>query len=282
MKKTFHIIGAGKVGQTLARLLHANGHYRPVQICGGHQAALLADRCDGEIVPHPGQLSAADIILLTTPDNAIAATAKELAELPWLNADTLVVHCSGAKSIAALAPLAERGVQTGSLHPVFAFADVDTAVAALPGNLCALEADSRSMAALQQLAADLALRSFPLASEHKARYHAALSAASNFSVTLAAYAQALLSPLALPETLSRELVAGLMQQSLHNLTALPPQQALTGPIVRGDDSTVAAHLSALSADEQHAYRTWALQTLVLADARLQRDAATRLAALLNN
>lgn len=281
MKKTFHIVGAGRVGQTLARLLQSSGSWQLAQVCGGHQAALLADCCGGEIVPHISRLSAADAVWLTTPDDAIAETAAVLAGLPWLGSHTLVLHCSGAKSVAELAPLAARGVRTGSLHPVFAFADAEAAVAALPGSLCALEADgSETMTALQELATVLGLRAFEMPSEHKARYHAALSAASNFSVTLAAYAQALLRPLQLPQPLARELVAGLMQQSVNNLAAMPPAQALTGPIVRGDSGTVAAHLAGLNADEQAQYRAWALPTLALARSRLDEAAATQLAALL--
>ena len=282
MKKTFHIVGAGKVGQTLARRLQSSGRWQLAQVCGGHQAALLADCCGGEIVPHISRLSAADVVWLTTPDDAIADAAAAVAQLPWLSKDTLVLHCSGAKSVVGLAPLSARGVLTGSLHPVFAFADVEAAVAALQGHLCALEAaNGETMAALQDLAADLGLRAFAMPSEHKARYHAALSAASNFSVALAAYAQNLLQPLQLPEPLSRELVAGLMQQSVNNLTALPPAQALTGPIVRGDVGTVAAHLAGMDGDEQAQYRAWAQATLALARTRLSADAAAQLAVLLN-
>ncbi|UOO82131.1 DUF2520 domain-containing protein [Uruburuella testudinis] len=279
MKKTFHIVGAGKVGQTLAQLLHRQGA-RLVAVSGGRDAAVLADRCGGVFVPHIAALPPAEMILITPPDNVIAEVAAELAVLPWLSGETLAVHCSGAKSVAVLASLAARGVRTGSLHPVFAFADVQAAVAALPGQLCALEAEPAAMDDLREIAAALGLRAFTLPSASKARYHAALSAASNFSVVLAAFAQQLLQPLALPEALSRELVSALMRQSVDNLAALTPAQALTGPIVRGDDSTVAAHLAALDAAERAQYCTWALAALALAAGRVDEAAAERLAALL--
>ncbi|MDO5639471.1 MAG: DUF2520 domain-containing protein [Neisseria sp.] len=283
MKKTFHIVGAGRVGQTLARHLQVGGGWQLAQICGGHQAALLADHCGGEIVPCLSRLSAADVVWLTTPDSVIAGVAQAMAALPWLTPDTLVLHCSGAQSAAVLAPLAERGVLTGSLHPVLAFADVETALAALPGSLCALEAgQDAAMPVLHALAEALGMQAFEMPSEHKARYHAALSAASNFSVALAAFAQTLLQPLTLPETLSRQLVAGLMRQSVANLSLLPPELALTGPIVRGDDGTVAAHLAVLNDKERAQYCAWAtpVLALALASGRLDPAAAARLAALL--
>ncbi|WP_245911086.1 DUF2520 domain-containing protein [Neisseria iguanae] len=87
---------------------------------------------------------------------------------------------------------------------VFAFSDAEHSVANLAGNLCAVEAGhAYAVEILQQLAEALGLTAFAMPSEYKACYHAALSAASNFSVTLAEFAQNLLKPLALPETLSR-------------------------------------------------------------------------------
>ena len=59
-----------------------------------------------------------------------------------------------------------------------------------------------------------------------------------------------------------------MQQNLSQLANLPPQQALTGPIVRGDAATVAAHLKVLSASEQPLYRVLGMETARLAQARV--------------
>ena len=99
-------------------------------------------------------------------------------------------------------------------------------------------------------------------------------------MALAAYAQNLLQPLALPEALSRELVVNLMRQSVDNVAAMPPAAALTGPIVRGDEGTVAAHLAALSAAEREAYGAWAQQTLALAAERLDEEARARVGEVL--
>ena len=275
MQKTFHIIGAGKVGHTLALLLQQQG-WKLAAVVSRSGRALWADCCGGRMVPCIADLPRADVLIISTPDDAIAAAAQEAAALPWLHGGVLALHLSGAKSAAALDALAACGVRTGSLHPVFAFADVETAVRTLPGQLCALEApDAAALAGLREVAAALGLRAFEMPSEQKARYHAALSAASNFSVALAAYAQNLLQPLALPEALSRELVVNLMRQSVDNVAAMPPAAVLTGPIVRGDEGTVAAHLAALSAAEREAYGAWARQTLVLAAARLDEGVYAR-------
>lgn len=280
MKKIFHIVGAGSVGQTFAALLSRHPDWQLSHIISNSLppnafgATVLADMTD---------LPPADVVIIATPDNAIEATAERLAREVELSPQTLVLHLSGAQTIQVLQAVTAQGALAGSLHPVFAFANVEHSVAHLAGNLCAIEAEqAQAVEILQQLANALGLTAFVMPSEYKARYHAALSAASNFSVALAAFAQNLLVPLALPETLSRRLIGSLMQQSIDNLGSLPPLQALTGPIVRGDDSTVAAHLAAMTAEEQAAYRVWAQMTLNLAAARLDKQSVEKVQAVLNS
>ncbi|WP_165006956.1 Rossmann-like and DUF2520 domain-containing protein [Neisseria yangbaofengii] len=280
MKKIFHIVGAGRVGQTFAALLSRHPDWQLSHIVSSSLppnafgATVLADMAD---------LPPADVVVIATPDNAIEATAERLAHKVELSPQTVVLHLSGAKTIQVLQAVTERGALAGSLHPVFAFADAERSVAHLAGNLCAIEAEQpQAVEILQQLAGALGLTAFAMPSEYKARYHAALSAASNFSVTLAAFAQNLLAPLVLPEALSRRLVGSLMQQSIDNLSKLPPLQALTGPIVRGDDGTVAAHLAAMTAEERAAYRVWAQATLNLAAARLDRQSVEKVQAALDS
>ncbi len=273
MKKSFHIIGLGRVGQTFATVIPQSGRWRLACAVSRSGGGVREDNAICPIVPRIGLLPRADAVLVCTPDNAIEEAAAELARLPWLSAQTLVVHFSGAKTIGALNAVVKCGATIGSLHPVFAFADVAQSVRLLRGNLCSLEADgAAAMAVLHDLADAAGLRAFEIPSAQKARYHAALSAASNFSVTLAAFAQDLLRPLNLPEPLARDLVCNLLRQSVENLSHLPPVQALTGPVVRGDDSTVAAHLAALDADERRLYRMFALSTLALAAPRLGTEA----------
>ena len=278
MKKICHIIGAGKVGQTFAWLLSEQEGWQLSHIVS---SKLPKNAFGAEILADIADLPPANVMIIATPDNAIEAVAEKMAQNTAVDSQTLVLHLSGAKTTAALAAVRQRGAMVGSLHPVFAFADVAHAAAHLRGHVCALEAEQpQALAVLQQLAEALGLQAFVLPSEYKARYHAALSAASNFSVALAAYAQNLLAPLDLPEALSRQLVCGLLQQSVDNLEHLPPVQALTGPIVRGDDRTVAAHLSALNAAEQVRYHGWALATLDLAAARLSAEAVAKMQTVL--
>ena len=82
------------------------------------------------------------------------------------------------------------------------------------------------------------------------------------------------------QAMRRELVASLMRQNADNLLRQTPAEALTGPIVRGDAATVAAHLAAMTASERAVYQSWAKETLALAQARVPADTVARLQALL--
>ena len=88
--------------------------------------------------------------------------------------------------------------------------------------------------------------------------------ASNYLVTLTALAESTLGEAGLSPVEARALLAPLMRQSLDNALTLSPAVALTGPIVRGDAQTVAAHLAALLEPTRSLYRALGRATLTLA------------------
>ena len=267
----FHIVGAGKVAQTLATLWQHSGRYCLHGVWSRNPASaqqLLERVAGGQYCADIHTLPEADIVVVGVKDDAIEAMDAMLANLPWLSAQTTVLHFSGAHSSRIFRQLLRKGVSLGSLHPVYAFAEVTTALAQLRGHFCAVEGDASALPLLHDLAATAGLQPFAIAAQDKSRYHAALSVSANYLVTLNAYARSILINTGLPETVAAVLVHSLMQQNLNQLADLPPQQALTGPIVRGDAATVAAHLKVLSASEQPLYRVLGMETARLAQARV--------------
>ncbi|WP_024303789.1 Rossmann-like and DUF2520 domain-containing protein [Pseudogulbenkiania sp. MAI-1] len=277
------IIGAGRLGRTLGRLARDAGYTVVDVLC--RDAVHARDAAGfigaGRAVSQLTQLAPAELYLLAVPDAAIADTAHALAEVGVLPAGALVFHASGAGEASLLAPLAECGVRIGSLHPAFSFAEPARAVTGFGGTLCALEGEESVCSELERLAEALGGRPFRLAPGGKAAYHAALSMASNYLVTLNALALQVAAGAGIDAAVASQLVGGLMRQTLDNTLALGPAAALTGPIVRGDAGTVARHLTAigdaLCAD---AYRAMGRATLRLAGERLDEAAREKLAGLL--
>ncbi len=82
-----------------------------------------------------------------------------------------------------------------------------------------------------------------VAPEDRAAYHAAASIASNFVVTLEAAAERL----AATAGVDRAALAPLVRAAVDTWAELGPERALTGPIARGDEGTVARQREAVLA-----------------------------------
>ena len=279
-------IGAGRVGTALATALASAGY--PVVAVASRSfvsARLLAERVDGaEAFESPADVVArADLVFLTTPDDAIRSTVDALH---WC-AGGAVVHTSGVESREILSAAYEAGADTGSLHPLQTFADREPALSNLPGSVFAVEAEEPLRGVLLAMVEALHGTPIELAAEDKALYHASAVLASNYVVTLMKLASDLWLRFGWEREASVRALLPLLRGAVNNLEALGVPAALTGPVARGDIDTVRRHLDALEAsapDALPSYRELALQTVPVALARggLSDDGARDLRRLLND
>ena len=191
---------------------------------GGAIRARLVERglgvTDGR-VPEPG----AELVLLCVPDTAIAEVAAGVPVGPW------IAHVSGATRLTALEPHRLRF----SVHPLQTLTR-ERGPEQLDGAWAAIGAESpEARAHARWLAEALGLRPFEVAEADRALYHAAGAFGGNYLVTLHAIATRLLREVDAPP----EAIVPLMTRTIEN------GFDLTGPIARGDWSTVEAHLAAL-------------------------------------
>jgi predicted short-subunit dehydrogenase-like oxidoreductase (DUF2520 family) len=177
--------------------------------------------------------------LLAVPDTAIGEVAEAIADaVPPLR---LVGHTSGATGLDALAPCAGAGAATFSLHPLQTVPAPDTDLTAAP---CAVSGSSPEADQFAHgLAERLGMRPFAVSEERRAAYHAAAAIASNFLVALEESATELLGRAGVED--ARELLVPLVLRTAANW-AEDGAEALTGPIARGDEETVARHREALA------------------------------------
>lgn len=268
-------IGAGVVGTTLAASLGAAGY--PVVAAASRRLASaqrLASQVPGCSACAEAQpvADAAQLVFITTPDNAIVSVAGAVRWRPG----QMVVHTSGAHSLDVLEAAAAQGALTGSFHPLQSFADVREAVASLPGTTFALEGEGELLCVLQELAEALGGRWLHVGPQDKALYHAAAVLVSNYTVALMQAASDLWAAWgARPQ----EAVAALMpllRGTVRNIDRLGLPQALTGPIARGDTETVRWHLEALRERAPSLlplYARLGLETIPIAQAKGDIDAA---------
>lgn len=201
MIETVRVIGAGRVGSAMS--------------------ARLSERGVGP--PDEGQ---ADVVLLCVPDRAIAAAARTVEPGPWVG------HVSGATPLAALGPHERRF----SLHPLQTFTQA-RGPEQLDGAWAAVTAETDDAAQVATALAELlGLRTFALADDRRALYHAGAAFVSSYVVTLHRAAERLFALAGAPP----EALAPLLQRTIEN------GFQMTGPIVRGDRATIDAHLEALA------------------------------------
>ena len=283
------IIGLGRVGLALAVLLQRSGN-RSLRLYDRNPEKLTAAGRwfsgsaaeDVVVVDSPVEAIAGGdgvgLVFLAVQDRFLAPLAASLAADPKLDfAEVKIAHLSGSLTAAAvLAPLADRGAVIFSLHPLQSLADVEGAVKGLAGSWFTFEGDERGAAAAREIVADLGGRLVPLKAEDKPLYHAAAVVASNFFIALEDFAIRLMSGIGVDAESARQMLLPLIHGSFENLERQDPLAALTGPIVRGDDATIAAHLKVLQEkfpEELETYRQLARLNLELARRRGEVDHA---------
>ncbi len=237
-------IGAGTVGTALAVRLAEKGY--PVVAVASRtfaSAERLAVQVPGCMAVKTGQevVEAAELIFITTPDDAIDQTASELNWRPG----KCVVHCSGAHSTDVLAEAKRAGASTGAFHPLQTFANVKYAIQNMPGSTFGIEGEEPLLSVLKEMAAALGGTPQVLRPEDKVLYHASAVIASNYLVTLVKVATDLWVDFGATREEAIKSLMPLIYGTLTNIQNVGIPNCLTGPIARGDAGTIQKHLDAL-------------------------------------
>jgi len=259
------IAGAGRVARALALAL-APRSAAPVLLWGRSPGRVrdAAAETGGAAAASCAALAAAcDLIIVAVADDAVGPVAAELARALPPGADPFVCHVSGRSGAALLAPLGDAGAAVAAVHPAMTFTgDPAQEVARMAGARFAISApDGEALAEARALVGFLGGVAVEIAEAQRPLYHAALCHAANHLVTLMAGASHALRVAGVDEP--GALLAPLVRAALENSLARG-FDALSGPLLRGDDATIRGHLAALAAyapDLLPAYRAMARATL---------------------
>lgn len=263
------IVGAGRVGTAVAVLMQRAGH-TVIAVSGrGPTRDRVSRHLPSVPVREPAEVArAADLIMVTVPDDVIAPMVASVATQDGFHAGQWVAHMSGATGLDVLDPAREVGAHRLSVHPFQTFPDVSHAIDHLPGSTFAISADDdEGSVVAERVADDLLGDSFRLDEDVRPLYHAAAVFASNYLVALSSTAADLLRAVGVRDPVRT--LSPLQQASLANVEAMGPLRALTGPAARGDAGTIERNLSALAT---HAPET---VPAYVALARLTLDMAVR-------
>jgi predicted short-subunit dehydrogenase-like oxidoreductase (DUF2520 family) len=218
------VVGPGRAGGSFAEALVSSG-WRLDGVFG--RGVALDDVAVGT-----------DVVIIATPDRTIGDVARAIRPV----AETVVVHLSGACGLDVLAPHLRRA----SVHALMTLPDAHRGAARLRGGWFAVAGDQTAFDLVEALDG----RSFLVADDDRARYHAAAAVASNHLVVVLGQVERLAASVNVPFAAFLPLI----RASVDNVEALGAARALTGPAARGDDETIERHLRALDESERPLYR----------------------------
>ena len=258
------IVGGGKVGCSLADYLKANGSLCGITASSPAHCEQLAARYQLPVMTNAKLVTEAEVILLTVPDRLVEAVANTLANTCSSTVQGKVfLHVSGSLGLEPLADLAESGANVGSMHPLQSFAaNVKTA---LEGVYMAIDGDAVAQAKAKEIALSLGGNPFYVPAKERAAYHAAACICSNYAVTVETLAQHLMARWTGSEEAAWAALKPLFKGTADNLLRTDnAEKVLTGPIGRGDGTTLVKHLAVLPTELVPLYCSLGRETIAVA------------------
>ncbi len=274
------VVGTGRAGSVLGAALHRAGHRVVAAYAVSDLSRLRAEALLPEtpLLPLPDVVDSADLILMTVPDDVLAEVVAGLVDTGHIRPGQLFAHASGRHGVDVLARATEAGALPLALHPVMTFTGTSVDLDRLSGCPFGVTAPLVLRPIAEALVVEMGGEPVWVAEDNRALYHAALAHGSNHLVTLVSQSLELLDSTGVQDP--ARLIGPLLLATLDNALRLR-DQALTGPVVRGDADTVAAHVRSIEEVSPETARTYvelarATADRALATGSLRADAAVRL------
>jgi len=246
IKKGIIIIGAGKVGAKLAVALFHEGYNISAVINKPYNLALkLGSEVNaGTVSENLDDIPAINkIVFVCVEDSKIRYIAEYLAQLKNIKKSDFIVHTSGVLTVEALKPLKNKGCQVGGFHPMQTFPDISYSSRGFRNIYIGLEGDEKVVTLLRSIAQSLGCKTVHLKSQNKVPYHLGGVFASNFFVCLLYMIKNFYEKAGISEKDSLELLEPIILQTLSNVKKKGIIDSLSGPLTRGDATSIDKHLN---------------------------------------
>lgn len=241
------IVGAGSLATFLAVALRESG-YLVTEIISRNlpqsrrHARVLASKVGARAATGGTAALDSELLWFCVPDRAIREAASSLAARIKGKA-RFAFHSSGALLSRELEALRKSGAAIASVHPLMTFVPgTRPSLADVP---FALEGDATATRLARWIVRDLGGESFTLAAPRKAAYHAWATFTSPLWLAFLVTLEGAACGAGFTRVDARRKSMPIIRQTLENYSQLGPEHSFSGPIIRGDASTVAKHLAVL-------------------------------------
>lgn len=255
------IIGAGRLGTTLASVLSINPDtdlnvryiasrteeslMKAKKIIGRHGREIMFTR---DIVEG---IKDCNIVFICTPDDEIEKVCNQIAKnnVSGLKGKYFI-HFSGSKQLEVLNNVKILGANVASIHPMKSFASITDSIRTIGGTVYGVTFEKKNVSGKSPKTRSLILNivkslggtTVEVKNDDKPLYHAAACIASNYLVSLVNYAVEINEKIGIKSEDSLKGLMGLIEGTINNIKKLGTKKALTGPIARGDTGTIKEHI----------------------------------------
>ena len=258
-KPKVSIVGAGNVGSALAfclgnqnysvELISRNKEQATNRISNALLATGLKHPSSLKIRDYPASFEQTDLVLLCVPDSAIGPTCESLAKK--FSGKEIVAHCSGALESSVLDSAKQRGCLTASAHPFNTFPNLNNSLEVLAdehNSYLYCEGDEAALSKIVAIFKQVGFTTTIIEAQSKILYHAACVFASNYLTVLMDMSLQTAQAAKIDQREFLTACQPIIKATLGNLDTQSTETALSGPLARGDMSTVNQHIKALSSE----------------------------------
>lgn len=261
------IIGAGRVGCSIGKYLRTKdielAGYYDVDSAAAKEAAEFTRTESFDSLKQLADQS--QIIFITTPDSFIIPVWEQLKELSLTN--QIICHCSGALSSDSFSGRESMSVSCCSIHPMLPFSNKFSSYQQLEHAFFTVEGHPHAVQVITDLLTSYGNEVCRIDAAAKPEYHAAASILSNQVIAVLDTGYRLLEDCGFSREKAVAATAALVRQNIENVLSQGCVHALTGPIERGDVSTVEKHLHCLNAEDAALYRMLGTRLLAIAEGK---------------
>ena len=249
------IIGGGRVGSTLGYHFLKSGYNLSAIIEKNTPRTLALKKYFPDTSINKNLLveilQISQVIFICVQDDEIPRVVDKIEEIPIKFNGKIFVHTSGAVLSHVLLPLKKKGAFAASLHPIYSFSDNHPSKIPMEGVYSDVEGDPEAVTVMEKMISQIGGKTIKINPEQKLPIHLASVFYSNYFIGMAQIAQDILKSSNIPSKNLWDPFLPLIKSTERNLSQSKPDDALTGPLVRGDVETIKRHLEFLKKNANH-------------------------------